>query len=111
MTYSKPKIFTLVDPRTVDGTPFYAAGVAAAQVGGLVILAQQTIPHVRMLVRNAELERQCQREEKLDAAAWEDSPEGRQWQGVEDALVVLERRIRALQQAAAYDPKNPPKEA
>lgn len=111
MTFTKPKHFTIVDPRQVDGTPFHAAGVAAAQVGGLVILAQQALPHAKMLVRNAELERQCQRDEKLDAAGWEDSAEGRQWQGVEDALVALEKRIRALQQAAAYDPKNPPKEA
>lgn len=104
-----PKHFTIVDPRSLDGDPFEVADRAVGQLVGLVNMAREAMDAAKLMARNAELERQCQRDEPLDAEGWPDTAEGRRWTKVDADLEATEKDLRVLRQAAAFNPRRPPK--
>lgn len=104
-----PRHFTVVDPRTFDGNPFEVADRAVAQVIGLLEIIQGAIDDAELMARNAELERQCQRKEDLDAVGWPDSAEGKRWAGVRSVTEQTTSAVQILKRAASFDPRNPPK--
>lgn len=106
----EPKNFTITDPREFDGDPFEVADRAVAQLSALAGLTRDAVDAARLMARNAELERQCQRDEALDAPGWPDSAEGRRWQRVEDALEAVSTDLGVLRRVAAFNPKRPPRE-
>lgn len=104
-----PTTFTITDPRTFDGDAFEVAGRAVAQLGALALIAEKSIEATKIMVRNAELERQCQRGEDVDAPGWPNTPEGRKWADVEASLAKLNTDLKVLQRAAAFNPRKPPR--
>lgn len=106
---AKPKHFTVIDARLMDGNPFEVVDRAVAQVVGLLEITSQAVEDAELMARNAELERQCQRGEELDAVGWPVSPQGRRWATVANVLSQIAESTAVLRRAASFDPRNPPK--
>lgn len=104
-----PQHFTIVDPRDFEGDPFEVADRAVAQLQGLVALTDEAIESARLMARNAELERQCQRDEDCDAVGWDDTAEGKRWAKVRVNLGVVKADLGILRRVAGFNPKRPPK--
>lgn len=104
-----PKSFVVADPRDFDGNCFEVADRAVAQLQGLVQITEEALDPARLMARNAELERQCQRDEDLDATGWDDTAEGRRWARIRVNLGVLKNDLLVLRRAAGFDPKHPPR--
>ena len=104
-----PKHFTVVDPRIFDGNPFEVADRAAAQVVGLLEIAREALDDAELMARNAELERQCQRGEELNAVGWPESPEGKRWTAAKSVVDQTSAAVAVLRRAASFDPRHPPK--
>lgn len=101
--------FAVADPRTFDGDPFEVADRAVAQVEALAALTEEAIEPAKLMARNAELERQCQRDEDLDAPGWPDTPEGRRWASIEEGIAMIKRDLGILRRVASFNPRRPPK--
>lgn len=101
----EPKHIVITDPRTHDGDPFDVAERAVAQLEALNLHTLEAVAPAKLMARNAELERQCQRDEPLDAPGWPKTAEGRRWQAVEDSLRDVARSLDALRKVAAFNPK------
>lgn len=104
-----PRHFTIVDPRSLDGDSFEVADRAVGQLVGLVNMTREALDAAKLMARNAELERQCQRDETLTPEAWPDTAEGRRWAKVDADLEQTEKDLRVLRQVAAFNPRRPPK--
>ena len=111
--------FTYYDPsRYFDGTPYEAAGKAVDQTRAVLWLLDRALSDTSVQVRNAYMSRRLDTgEDDPGAIQWEDSPEARALRlidskigGVSEALAELELKLKAVQMAASYDPKHPPKE-
>jgi len=100
-----PKTFTLTDPRTFDGDPFEVAQRGVAQLSATVSLVIEALDPAKLMARSAELERQCIRDEPLDAVGWPDTAEGRRWLQVEQDLAQVAKNLRLLEKVAAFNPK------
>lgn len=105
------RTFTIIDPRTFDGNPFEVAQRAAQQSAALSKLLGGTFDGVRLMIRNAELERQLQSGEKPDPKKWEDGPQAAALTLMASEVSALTKRLEAISRAAGYDPKHPPKGA
>lgn len=101
------KTLAITDPRMYDGDPYDVAEKSVAQIKGLLEMVDEVLPATRLMVCNAELERQLWNGEEADAIAWEESLVGRKWQGVADQLIALQNELNVLHRAAAYDPRKP----
>lgn len=106
----KPKHFTLIDPRELDGDPFDVAERACQQAAALAGILGESLEPVRIIVRNAELERQLQGGGSADAEAWERGPQALRLDGLKRDLEAAKKGLTVLATAASYNPKNPPKE-
>lgn len=104
MTYP-PKHFVVTDPRCFEGDPFEVAERAAEQAEALTRLAMQAADDANIMARNAELERQIIRDEELDAAGWEDSPQGVRWKHITATLGELSKTMISLRRAAGFNPR------
>lgn len=104
-----PTAFTVVDPRTFDGDPFEVAGRAVAQLAAVTAIAEASVEGAKLMARNAELERQCQRDVDLDAVGWPLTAEGKKWTAIEEALAAVNSDLKLLTRVAAFNPKKPPK--
>jgi hypothetical protein len=102
--------FTITDPRTFDGNPFEVAQRSALQSAAIAKLLGGTFEGVRLMVRNAELERQLQSGEQPDPKQWEDGPQGTALTKMADDVSSLTKKLEAVARAAGFDPKHPPKE-
>lgn len=103
------KTFTLADPRSFDGDPFEVAARSVAQALALLDLLAVSLDGAYLMARNAELERQAQRKEELDPAAWETGPQAAKLARAGSTLAAIGSDLRAVKTAAGYNPKNPPK--
>lgn len=101
----EPKIIAVVDPRTFEGDPYEVAERAVAQLKGLLGVVEEAVEPVKLMVRNAELERQLAREEAPDAVGWDETTEGRRWQAVEDKILGLRNELSILKRVAAFNPR------
>ena len=95
----------VADPREFEGDPYEVAERAVAQLSGLADVLRTHLDTVEMLVLNAYMERQNDTKNPIDAAAWYDTAEYRNWQNVIAAADTLEHKLQAAQGAAAYNPK------
>jgi hypothetical protein len=95
--------FVVADPRTFEGDPFEVAGRAVDQAGALATLLEQAVEDAYVMARNAELERQAAGE--MDVSLFESGPQGRKFQGIEDALRTSVRELKILRTAASFDPR------
>lgn len=105
-------VFTYHDPgRTFDGSPFEAAGQSVQQSAAVLKLAQRAIYDTEIQVRNAYLQRNLENGGDPKAGEWENSPEAKLLGQLASVLDKLQVRLRALHQAATFDPSEPiPKE-
>lgn len=103
------KTFTLADPRSFDGDPFEVAARSVAQALALLALCHKALEGASLMARNAELERQAQRKEDLDPAAWESGPQAARLKAARADIFRITNELAPVQAAAGYDPKNPPK--
>ena len=103
--------FTYYDPsRCFDGTPYEAAGQAAAQALEVIALALRATQDTAIQARNSWMQSNIDRGGDPDGSEWEDSPQARVIERVVASLDEAGRLLRATQRSASYDPKNPPKE-
>jgi hypothetical protein len=100
-------VFTVTDPRTFDGNPYEVAARTVAQLEAILTVAESAIPSSRLMIRNAELERQMALGDEPDALAWEDGPQSKIINEMSADLSRLRMRLRRLKQAAEFDPKHP----
>jgi hypothetical protein len=107
------KTLTVADPRTFDGDPFDVAGRACEQARALAALTAHSIESVEIVARNAQMTRWLAETDGEDAKAseWDDSPQGRQFKQITEALQAVgedldevARRLGTLAKAAAYKP-------
>jgi hypothetical protein len=103
--------FAVADPRDMDGTPFEVAARAVAQARALTAILIACVDGANKMALNAEMERQMVLGGEPDAVGWELSAQGRKFERIEDDLARIRKDLEVLGQAAAYDPKNPPKPA
>lgn len=103
------KTVVVTDPRSYDGDPFAVADRAIAQCIGLNTLSKQAVEDAILMARNAEMERQCLAGIEPDAELWLNTVQGRRWHYLWQVLAEQGSTFKALQRAAAYDPKNPSK--
>lgn len=108
MTATKPdRNFTIQDPRSFDGDPYQVAERAIQQLNAVVALALDLYEPSMLMVRNADLERTLANGEKLTSVAtdWPESPQGSQLARAKSDLEATHKRLRALERAAAYNPR------
>lgn len=105
----QPKTFTIADPRSFDGDPFDVAERAALQTAALFKLATESLEGTRLMVRNAELERQLLTGAECDAPGFDTSPQGKKLAALAELGNGAVRTLETLAKAAAYNPKNPPR--
>lgn len=101
----QPRTFAVVDPRTYDGDPFEVAERSARQAAGVTIVLRSLLPGVRLMVRNAELERQLLAGGSPDPHAWEEGPQGRLLRELSSDLEHIEHKLTVLSTAAGFNPK------
>jgi hypothetical protein len=103
--------YTYHDPsRTFDGTPYEAAGLAIDQASAVAKLFQRALRDTAIQVRNAHLQRDLDLGDAPNAEAWETSAQKRLLDSFSSQTSEIQARMKLLRRAAAYDPKNPPKE-
>lgn len=113
--------FTYHDPsRCFDGTPYEAAGKSVQQARLVMLLLARALRDANVQARNAYMSRRLDLGEDDPGAILypTDAPEARalthvmtQINNMESALVALDKKLRAVGSAVAYDPKHPPKES
>ncbi len=101
----QPKSFTIVDPRTLDGTVFEVADAGVQQLAALAELTKTAIEGARAMALNAELERQVQSGEAADKDAFAAGPHGKRWDRVERQLGEVYNDLVVLRKVAAFNPK------
>lgn len=105
----QPKTFTIADPRTFDGDPFEVAERACLQSAAVAGILADSLDGTRLMVRNAELERQLLTEGECDAPGFDEAPQGRRLNALIEEAKAAQKRLETLAKAAAYNPKNPPR--
>lgn len=105
----QPKTFTIADPRTFDGDPFEVAERACQQSAAVAGILADSLDGTRIMVRNAELERQLLTDGECDAVGFDDSPQGRRLNALLEQAKAAQKALETLAKAASYNPKNPPR--
>jgi hypothetical protein len=103
------KQFTVADPRTFEGDPFEVAERAVRQAGAIAEVLQDTLASTRLMVRNAQLERELLTDGECDAAGFDESPQGRKLSEIVRTTEGAIKSLNFLVQAASYNPKHPPR--
>lgn len=98
------KQFAIADPRSFSGDPYEAAAKAAAQIEAVLALAAEQLPATRILLRNAEMERQMI-EGDPDPLAWENGPYGKRFDAAVESLEKLRREFKLQATAGGFNPK------
>lgn len=104
-TEVRTQTFAIADPRTFDGDPYEVAERAALQAAALGRLLRLTTETARLMVRNADLERQLALDGDCDAAAFEEGAVARKIDAVIEAASEAEKQLTLVARAAAYNPK------
>lgn len=104
------KTVTVVDPRSHDGTPYGVAERAVSQIEALTAILAELLPATELMARNAEMTRRLDLGFAPAGDDWAETPQGRQWTAIRHEVDVLQRRLRVLKGASAYDPRHPTKE-
>lgn len=103
-------VFTYHDPgKTYDGTPYEAAGLAVDQCKRVMNLYQRALRDTAIQVRNSYMQRNLDLTGDPSAATWTDSAEAKALAVLFNHSKITVTKLGALQRAAAYDPKHPPK--
>ena len=99
--------FTVQDPREFDGDPYQVAERAIQQLRGVLLQAETLIDATTLMVRNADLERTLSLGNDLGDVAkdWPQSPQGRTLAEVHETLESIQKKLKLLQAAAAWNPK------
>lgn len=103
MAYETRK-YVIADPRNFEGNPYEAAAKAMAQIEALIEQIQNLLPTTRIIVRNAELERQMISGEP-NPTAWERGPQGRKLDYLASELSAAQAAAHSLKAAAGFDPR------
>jgi hypothetical protein len=101
--------FTVADPSTFDGDPFEVGERACLQSAALAGILLDSLGGTRLMVRNAELERQLLTSGECDAPAFDESPQGKKLATLLAQTKAAVKTLETLATAAAYNPKNPPR--
>lgn len=104
-----PIDITLTDPRDFDGNPYEVADRAVAQVEEAVRRLAPALAAARLMARNADMERNMATGKPPAGSAYNDGPQGRMFDRIEDGLSSAYKSLGALRAAVAYDPKHPPR--
>jgi hypothetical protein len=104
-----PIDITLTDPREFDGNPYEVADRAIAQVEEAVRQLAQPLYVARLMARNADMERNIALRKPPAGSAYNDGPQGKAFDRIEDRLASAYKSLGALRAAASYDPRHPPK--
>lgn len=111
--------FQYLDPsRHFDGTPYEAAARSVEQARQLMLLLAIGLRDANTQARNAYMSRNLDTgQEDPGAIQWDEEAQARalahvvnQVTRMESALVALHNKLKAVEKAAAYDPKHPPRE-
>lgn len=102
---NKQQVFAVADARTFEGDPYEVAERAVKQVHGVLAIARTTLDGARVMVRNAELERQLALDGSCDAGAFEDGPHAKILDKIASDLHEAQRKLAMLSKAAAFNPK------
>lgn len=105
MPLTEDKTFMVTNPADYDGDPYDVAVRAILQTEALVEILDKALDSARIMARNAELERQLALTGECDAPGFDDSPQGRHFAKAATELDNVGTRLRALRQAAGYNPK------
>ncbi len=97
--------FAVADPRGFEGTPYEVAERAALQASAVARILRQTMDATRLMVRNADLERQLAFSGECDVQAFEDSVVARKIDKVTADVIEAERQLVLVSKAASYNPK------
>lgn len=103
------KRLVIADPRSYDGDPYQVAERAVQQLRGIVLTFQEVLDPTRLMARNAELERLLATKTEQDelrekAHAWDEGPQGRQFQELSDQIAGIDKKLAVLERAVAYNP-------
>lgn len=104
-----PQIFALIDPRTMDGNPYDVAGRSARQAASLAALYRAALDGMRLMARNAEMERNLGQGRDAGASEWEQGPQARIIDKMISEVAAHIRALELLARAVEYDPKHPPR--
>lgn len=99
--------FTIADPRTFDGDPFEVAERAAAQAEAVAAIMEQCLSDARVMARNAQMERDLIATGDCYAPDYDDSPEGKKFAEIIESSAYMQKQLRLLKRAAAFNPKAP----
>lgn len=97
--------FQIVDPRTFDGDPYDVAERAVKQLKGLVDLTVSALGPAELMILNGFMERQAALDQEIDAAAWYETAEYRNWVKIKESLEDTAKRLGSQQKAAGFNPK------
>jgi len=103
--------YVYVNPNTLDGDPFQVAEAAFKQADEVGRLYGKAINDAYNMARIAEMEREIQRGEEPNGSMFVETPLGSKLSDVSSMTNRTRKSLKAVGVAAAYNPRNPPKEA
>lgn len=97
---------TIVDPGTIDGTPYEAAYGGTQQAASLAKILTEQIHLSETQAKNAEMSRRLRAEpnKRLDISDWENTAQGRKYIELSVAVELVAQELETLAKAAGYDP-------
>lgn len=101
--------FVVGDPRDFDGDPFEVAERSLRQSAAVAAVMLESLKGARLMVRNAEMERQIIEHGECSAADFEDTAQARRLDDVSRSIAEAEKSLHMLARAAGYNPKKPVK--
>lgn len=97
--------FTVADPRTFDGDVYETAERAIRQAGAVAQVLDEALSTAYTMLRNAELDRQLILTGDCDAPGFDDTPQGRKFEGVRVKVQEIESELSTLTKVAAFNPR------
>lgn len=109
--------FTYHDPsRNFEGTPYEAASKSVVQTRNVLRLMARALSDTKIQARNAYMSRRLDTgHETAGAIHWPEAAEAGALEHVEhrlalieNELLALDKKLKAITMAVSYDPKHPP---
>ena len=97
--------FAIADPKTFEGDPYEVAERAAKQAAAVVKLARQTTEAARVMIRNADLERQLALTGECDVQEFEESALAQIVDQIVTDTTEAERKLMRVAQSVSFNPK------
>lgn len=103
---SSTQIFAVADPRSFDGNPYEVAERAARQVEALAALTRQAAEQAKLMIRNADLERQLALDGECSVEAYDASALARKVDQALEDFKRIQKDFSVVATAVAFNPKS-----